>query len=321
VLSDVADLVSALIWPLVIVALVWFLRAPLLALADRIGASAQKVTIGAQGLSVELASSVAHVPSQASTALAGVRSPEPAPRVVDSAAMTMFAQLAAEEPAPFLAVDLGEGREWLTTRLLIFSALLRNMRQTRTLVFVETAGAVRGHFVGLASTESVRWAIARAYPWIERAYAQAYAEATTLRAPAREEPFVTDSSGRLRHEVAHGIATNFVFAVQQKPPPLRKAQAPADWVIEQRPDGRFVEHASWLTGADVERLLGPALHRFAYVRETLPTPSAESGRAALLASGEDIVALVDEQHRFRDLVVNRRELLEALAAESAEQER
>src|SRR3954447_20789135 len=98
VLSDIADLVSALAWPAVIVAVLWLLRAPLRALADRIAASAQKVSIGAQGLSVELASSVDHVPSQASTALASVRQPDPAVSVVDSAAMTMFSQLATELP-------------------------------------------------------------------------------------------------------------------------------------------------------------------------------------------------------------------------------
>src|SRR3954451_905639 len=137
VLGDTADLVSAIAWPAVIIALVWFLRTPLRSLADRVGASAQKVTVGAQGFSIELGASVERVPSQGSTALAGVRQPDPAPRVVDSAAMTMFAQLQTEEPAPHLVVDLGEGREWLSSRLLLFAALLRAMRATRTLVFVE----------------------------------------------------------------------------------------------------------------------------------------------------------------------------------------
>ena len=113
VLGDIADLVSAIIWPALVFGVFWVLRQPLRALAARIGASAQRVTIGAQGLSVELSSAVEPVPAQGATALAGVRLPEPAHRVVDSAALTMFQQLEHEEPAPYLVVDLGEGREWL----------------------------------------------------------------------------------------------------------------------------------------------------------------------------------------------------------------
>src|SRR4051794_12509568 len=123
VLGDIADLVSAIAWPVVVVGLVWFLREPLRALAQRIGLSAQRVSIGAEGLSVELAAALEPVPRQTTTALAGVRLPEPAPRVVDSAAMTMFMQLEDEGPAPYLVVDLGEGREWLSSRLFIFAVL------------------------------------------------------------------------------------------------------------------------------------------------------------------------------------------------------
>ena len=154
VISDVASLVSAVVWPLVIVGVLWFLREPLRALAHRIGSSAQSVSIGAQGLTVELGSAVEPVPSQATTALAGVRLPEQAPRVVDSAALTMFAQLESEAPAPYLVVDLADGRDWLTSRLYIFAILLRAMRQTGALVFVESVGGVRGRFVGLRRTRA-----------------------------------------------------------------------------------------------------------------------------------------------------------------------
>jgi hypothetical protein len=83
--------------------------------------------------------------------------------------------------------------------------------------------------------------------------------------------------------------------------------APADWVVEQQPGGVFAEHATWLSGADLEKLLGDALHRFAYVREDTPGEPADRARAALRVSDEDVVALVDEQHRFRELIVDRRE--------------
>jgi hypothetical protein len=87
-------------------------------------------------------------------------------------------------------------------------------------------------------------------------------------------------------------------------------------VIEQNPTERFAEHASWLCGADLERLLGGALHRFAYLVEAAPRGPEQRARAAVRLRGEDIVALVDEQQRFRDMVVDRREVVEALAEEA-----
>jgi hypothetical protein len=323
VLADLADLVSAILWPALIIGVLWFLRAPLCALADRISMSAEGLTIGAQGLSIQLGTTVASVPSQAETALADVRRPERAPAVVDSAALTMFAQLNVEAPAPYLAVDLGTGREWLTSRLFIFAVLLRAMRRTQVLVFLETSGDVRGRFVGLATCERVRWSLAHSCPWLEQAYAQAYANAISGQpVPGAEAPFVTDSSGRLREDVAHRVATDFVFAVQAVPAgmALTPETAPANWVVEQRPDGFFVEHARWLTGAELESLLGDALHRFAYVREEMPGKPVERARAALHVENEDVVAIVDEQHRFRELIVDRRDALEALAADAVRRE-
>src|SRR5215211_7926049 len=257
VVGDVADLISVIIWPALIVGVLWFLREPVSAFAARVGSSAQRVTVGAQGLSVALSSAIETVPRQSATALAGVRAPDPAPRVVDSAAMTMFAQLEQEEPAPYLVVDLGAGREWLTTRLYIFSSLLRATRRTRTLSFVETAGGVRGRFTGLASTERVRYALAHAYPWLEAHYADAYAGATVnYRTPASvDTPFIVDDQGRLLLSTAHTIATRFVFAVQQKPPPPKVTEAPG-WVIEQRPTERSAERRCAVSHMSSRRLPG-----------------------------------------------------------------
>jgi hypothetical protein len=317
VLGDIADLVSAIVWPAVVIGVVWFLRDPLRALADRISTSAEAVSLGSQGLSIQLSRTVDRVPSEADTALAGVRRPDQAPSVVDSAAITMFEQLNLEAPAPYLTVDVGAGREWLTSRLFIFAVLLRAMRQTQILVFLETVGDVRGRFVGLATSERVRWSLAHACPWLEQAYAQSYAKATSAPPVPNEGSFVTDTMGRLTESVAHQIATEFVFAVQANPPLVGTGATPTDWVVEPRPGGgMFAEHASWLSGADVERLLGDALHRFAYVRETTPADPVETARAALRVRDEDVVALVDEQARFRELIVNRREALEALATDA-----
>ena len=116
-------------------------------------------------------------------------------------------------------------------------------------------------------------------------------------------------------EAAHAIATSFVFGVQQDAPAVATPGSPG-WVIEQHGGGVFAEHASWLTAADLERLLGDTLRRFAYVVDLQAQSAAERVNEVLAIAGEDVVALVNEQHRFRDAVVNRRDILEALGGEA-----
>jgi len=153
VLSDVAKLISAVVWPVVVLALIFLLRDPLRVLAKRISTSAWSVSLGTRGVSVEFAAAVNKVQSESSTVLGDLRSP--APQLADSAAHTLFDQLASESLAPYLLVDLGEGHEWLTSRLSLFAVLLAGMRRTRWLIFVETIAGVRGRFVGVARVQAV----------------------------------------------------------------------------------------------------------------------------------------------------------------------
>ena len=176
VLSDIADLVGAIAWPVVAVVLVVTMRAPLRKLVERIASSATKVSVGPSGLSADFGAAVTEVAPPSSTVLDDLRSA--APQLMDSGADTMFEQLGREEPAPYLVVDLGSGHEWLSSRLYLLASMLVSMRRTRALVFVETAGDVRGRFVGIAPAGEVRWALARAQPWLEADFAFAYELAT-----------------------------------------------------------------------------------------------------------------------------------------------
>jgi hypothetical protein len=314
---NVADLVSAIAWPAVIIAVIFVLRNPLQRLASRIGASAQSLSIGPSGFSVEFGAAVRDVPTQSSTVLGDLRTATP--QLADSGSDTMFAQLASEAPAPHLLVDLGEGREWLTTRLYLFALMLASMRRTRTLVFVETVMGVRGRLVGLAAVGQVHAALARVYPWLEADYAHAYADATmTWRTglPPAGGPasFVLDHYGRLEQGVAQALVRDFLRNVKSNAPAAPTGGP--EWVNELVDDIPLIEHARWLTGVDIERILGPALERFAYLIETAPRTPAEIAAATLRMQGHDVIALVDEQHRFRGVVVDRRPALDALAQEA-----
>jgi hypothetical protein len=315
-IGDVADLVGAVVWPLVILPGVYLFRVPLRQLVGRIGTSASSLSIGPGGVKIDFGSAVAKVASEETTVLGDLRSAAPA--LADSAASTMFEQLAAEDPAPHLLVDLGEGREWLSSRLYLFAVMLASMRRTRTLVFVETLNGLRGRFVGLATTVQVHYALARTYPWLEADYANAYATATTnwrsQSAPQNREPFVLDHYGRLSQGVAQPIVSLFLTNIKIRPPAGNVL--PAEWLDETVNGVPLNEHAHWLKGSDVERILGAALERWAYITETMPRSPSEIAAATVRMSGHDSVALVDDQHRFKGVIVDRRQALEALGSQS-----
>jgi hypothetical protein len=88
--------------------------------------------------------------------------------------MDLLNQIQGQGPSDYAVIDLGSGRSWLTTRLFVFAILLRRMRALRALVFVETQDGIAQRFLGVALPDTVRWRLAREYPWLEDAYAHAY---------------------------------------------------------------------------------------------------------------------------------------------------
>jgi hypothetical protein len=312
VLSDIADLVEVLVWPAVLVLLIWLLRKPILGLADRASREAQRVAVG--GLEIDFGAAVEPVTQPGTTALTGLREPDPAFRISDSATASIMAELTAAQPAPHVVVDLGTGQEWLSSRLFIFAILLARMRGTRTLVFLETAEGVRGQFVGLASPSAVHWGLAATYSWLEADYAAAYSDATAWgRTPNAGRPVMLDASGRLTEEVVTVLVNGFLARVQSAPAPQAGTPVQPGWTTVARPSGVLHEHASWLGAGDVERLLGSALDTNAYIVQPPPHDPVEAARAALKFSGRDHIALVDGRHRFAGVLVNRRGALEEMA--------
>jgi hypothetical protein len=81
--------------------------------------------------------------------------------------------LKKDSTADYFVINLENGDKWITSRLYIFSIILQRMRGLRCFVFVETTQNVRNRFVGIAETDKVRWALARKYPWLEKAFNKA----------------------------------------------------------------------------------------------------------------------------------------------------
>ena len=214
-----------------------------------------------------------------------------------SYAQTLVEQILQTTPADYAVVDVGAGDRWLTSRLYLFADLLARMRDLRCFVFVRSIGAAERRFVGTGLSWDVRFTLAEQYPWLEQAYAQAYAEL-----PRHE---IRSAHGRLSPEDATALVQKFVARVQADPP----AAPSADWVALG--PGTW-EHAAWV-GPDLPAGLESVLSR----ASVAVGDDDRVTRDVLARSGERFVALVGPDEAFERLV-DRQALLEQTAARLAQ---
>lgn len=196
-----------------------------------------------------------------------------------------------------LYIDVARQPGWLTSRLFFMVALLERMRGLRSVVFVESNESGATRFVGLATPGVVRWLLARLYPWLDEAFAVAYAQLSDGDPDLlRYRP--TSSSGALGVDAVSHLLTPYLQKLQknQEHDPghgewTRLNAAPITW-----------ERAIYVRRAEIENLLGEDLKR-PTVRHDLPHD--EKIKAVLLHSG-DFVAAVDAEQRLHGLVDRRR---------------
>ena len=306
---DLVALVGALAWPVVVVVAILLLRRPLSQFLKEAGSRLSSVSFAQ--LSVELAV----VPrTRLPWEIAGqdVRYAARAD-VFDTAAHDLFQQLSQPGAADYMVAGLGSGKSWLTTRLYIFAAMLERMRDLRCVVFVAGPAESPNRFVGLASPARIRWSLAKAYPYLEGAFARACAKGYG------NNPFEIETDiGGLPADQARELVRAFLMDEQiQMPGPMLEP----DWLVlpKLRPtDLDSCEHAEWLTANRVEELLGltAGTVETQSLLDSLDTPTEERVKAIVRRKGR-YVALLDAHGRFTNLV-DRESLIERVAESSAQ---
>lgn len=294
-LGKFVDLASAIAWPLAVVLAILLLRQPLA------GALSRTTKISAFNVSLELAAVPEFQTRRGSVGPFSLREPAAA-QEGPSGLGNLFDQLADPSAAECVVVDLGSGRQWLTSRVFLFAVLLQRMRGLQCVVFVETASESRRRFVGLATPEHIRWSFADRYPWLEAAFARAY-ETTIWPVASPEAPrLVSPPNGALTATAAGDVALSYLGLVQahsgvNPPPPAEPLPEPEGWV---RIDGQFIEHATWLTGRRMEAILGAVLDR-EWVDQQAHV-AAEDQIVAILAQQGRFVAMCESSGRFCRLI-------------------
>jgi len=205
-------------------------------------------------------------------------------------------------PLRYLVINLEHGRSWLTSRLYIFVALLREHRGLKTVVFTRAEDG-RSVFVGSASASEVIARLERAYPWLPIAYANA--------AAGQQQP------------------ADLGVALMREHPPLQEPDQVFSWFVNslhplgQAPDAttrdQFVylnnvaERARWIDYALLSDVLGASLDG----RKIFDSPDALALASAVADQiGAVLVVVTDDDGQFKR-VVDRLVLLDQLAVTTA----
>jgi hypothetical protein len=285
-------LIRTLVWPLTLLVVLVFLRKPIRTLLT----NARLTTVSAFGVSVEFARVTEVKLDWSGPGGSDYRSSTVATEIGGSYKSDLTELLDKPLTADYAVLDLGEGNLWLTSRLYLFANLLAR-KGLRAFVFVgtDTDQGIRGRFIGIASLDEPRWRLVDAFPWMEQAFAKAYADGgDTHNGKLGAAPFITNY---LKHEEIHSAT---------KPP-----TAPEQWV--DLGSKRGWEHAQWIDAVSLRKLLDRSLSS-ARVAEDLPT--SEQVRCIVHKQGA-FVALVDDDRRFKALV-DRFRLAEAIARRASD---
>jgi len=291
--KDFVDLIRVSVWPVTIALALIMFRSQLLQFLGSVGQRVKKLSVFE--FAVELSAVPEFTPKWSAPFLSDVRQLSPASEF-SSQATALLDQIRNDAASDYAVIDLGGGQQWLTSRLFIFAVLLGRMRGLRCLVFLETTGETRRRFIGFAAPEGIRWGLARRYPWLEKAFVNAYGQWGDYQ--------IQSNRGALQLGQAINLVQKFLEEVQKNP----LEGNPLEWTSVGEPP--LWEHAKWLDGARLERVLHDFLD-VSSMPESPDMPPADRAKAALRRAGA-FVALVGDGGRFKTLV-DRQALLEKLA--------
>ncbi len=340
VAGPAVELVKALAWPVVALVMAFTFRRPIAAFVSALGSRITKLSMFKVELELVPAS-----PATVTPLLDDIRTATN-PATINDSTHRMLVDVQAGAPADYALVSLGDGGEWLTSRLYVATVMLERMRGVKVVVFVEQTPASPQRFVAVVPVGQLRWAMAQRYPWLEAAWTRALVslypqvwpprpegltptqtwppalppgaqwptDPKTLATPTR---VIVSDSGGFEPNTARQLVSGFIESLQRLKPALPAgggfAADSAEWV-EIRADTQ--ERATWVTRRLLESLLPPNVFE-AWADALRNSPRARRTRAVLRRVAP-FVALVEGEREFVRLV-NRQSLLEDIAAPLGEE--
>src|SRR3974377_44713 len=161
-------LAERIAWPAVAVLGLILLHKPISRFLDVVGQRVTKISIGSLGIELPTMR-----PAQLDDDVLTFRAEDVSMVVSRSAKRSLFNMFQQPGKFEFVAINLGMGQSWLSSRLFIFAMMLQKMKSLRCIVFLGAGPDTETQFLGATTPEKVRWGLARIQPWLENAYAQA----------------------------------------------------------------------------------------------------------------------------------------------------
>jgi hypothetical protein len=205
----------------------------------------------------------------------------------------------------YAQLNLGNGDEWITSRLFIFAVMLQRMKSLKCVVFTKVliSGDVR--FLGCASPDNIHLALSANQPWLEIAFAKAYSAELSALPVAGPGQAVIRIDGSLDPQRAENIVRSFISSLKDYTGAMSNSD-PDSWVSFVGRTDR--EHATWVTESELQRVIGVYLWRDAIegrVDDSVGQKKAEIQR--VVGKSSPYVAVVKDG--FYKSLVNRIALL------------
>lgn len=243
--SVVADLVGKFAWPFTVVGILLYFKSPIARVIEQIGTRGGEISFGGLGIKLPVMERAA-----VEDDVLLFKTTDPMQITNDSAKRTLLRMLREPGLREYAVINLGEGNEWISSRLFIFAIMLQRMKGIQCIVFLEGSPP---RFLGLANPDNVRWSLAQDQPWLEQAYIGAYGANITYRT---EESFIVSRYGALDGQTTDNLVRTYIQKVTQiaggvAPPTTRS------WAVL----GNSIEYGTWLFSSDVQRILGDTLRK------------------------------------------------------------
>jgi hypothetical protein len=300
---DVASVIGAILWPVIILVILFSKRfsALLEALLNRI----TKVEIAGITLELPPAASTAIQEKEELAFWQKVDSFE----INASSPPAFIKHLTDGKQADYITLDLGTGESWLTSRIFFISILYYQIKGVKAIVFTETVNGGTKKYLGWISSEKIRWLLAKKYKWLEVEYQKSYSASL---ANSR----IISSSGML-DDYQHMPASQELlrlFLVSIQKPAKTASDINDEWVQLKKTDSNW-ERAHWVNNDLLQQIAGDEMCRD-YVRHSELRLKTDMEKARIIAGFKgQYVAVVFDDGRL-DYLVDRQKLLEQLAVQS-----
>lgn len=303
--------VGSLLWAVVVLVLLLAYRKNLGDFFTGIASRVSKLEFA--GFSVEVSQVKEFIPQWSDTASAiDLRKKAESVEINDSTARSFLSQLKNPGRGEYCVVDLANGDGWLTSRLFIMSIIFARMKGVKAFVFVDSGTAGRMQFVGWATTDKIRWSLARKYSWLENAYAQSYS--TVMQGNS----YVITDEGKIGQADFPDDPASARYLLELF---LKYIQAPVQGMDENQwikldSTKMLFEHAAWLNSALVEDILGTNLNR-EHINQEIRSKKKDELMRIILSMHGKYVAVTSDNLRFEHLI-DRHAVLEQVAAKIGE---